>query len=105
MIISLKIKQPKAIIKYAIRSKLYKMYFIKIICEKTQGFSGRECVKFIVTLYHSCFQRRYTSDSLKYLLTSDIIKYTLDQFIKEKYLKLKWINETNNIFSSRQNNH
>ena len=34
MIISLKIKQPKAIIKYAIRSKLYKMYFIKIICEK-----------------------------------------------------------------------
>lgn len=78
---------------------------LKIICEKTQGFSGRECVKFIVTLYHSCFQRRYTSDSLKYLLTSDIIKYTLDQFIKEKYLKLKWINETNNIFSSRQNNH
>ena len=57
---------------------------INLITEKTEGFSGRELVKFVVSLFYQY------STSKKGFLDLEILYNALNTFIEQKKIKDKW---------------
>jgi hypothetical protein len=57
---------------------------INLIVEKTKGFSGRELVKFVISLFdhYSC--------SKNGILNNEILYNCLNSFIEQKKIKENW---------------